>query len=40
MLKHLRILFTEVIHMYPDNVNEVAFNLLDSHDTPRITHIS
>src|SRR5690625_6405372 len=22
--------------MYPDNVNEVAFNLLDSHDTERI----
>src|SRR5690625_6945043 len=27
---------SEVIHMYPNNVNEVAFNLLDSHDTPRI----
>lgn|SRR5690625_1598293 len=27
---------TEVLHMYPQNVNEVAFNLLDSHDTPRI----
>ena len=27
---------TEVMHMYPDHVNEVAFNLLDSHDTPRI----
>ncbi|WP_028782009.1 alpha-glycosidase [Thalassobacillus devorans] len=27
---------TKVLHMYPDNVNEVAFNLLDSHDTPRI----
>src|SRR5699024_3605219 len=27
---------TEVMHMYPKNVNEVAFNLLDSHDTPRI----
>ncbi|WP_047980606.1 glycoside hydrolase family 13 protein [Ornithinibacillus contaminans] len=25
-----------VLHMYPKNVNEVAFNLLDSHDTPRI----
>ncbi|WP_404454530.1 glycoside hydrolase family 13 protein [Oceanobacillus kapialis] len=25
-----------VSHMYPQNVNEVAFNLLDSHDTPRI----
>ncbi|ASN04662.1 glycoside hydrolase family 13 protein [Virgibacillus necropolis] len=27
---------TDVQHMYPKNVNEVAFNLLDSHDTPRI----
>ncbi|MBM7554081.1 alpha-glycosidase [Thalassobacillus pellis] len=27
---------TQVLHMYPANVNEVAFNLLDSHDTPRI----
>ncbi|RCW77175.1 alpha-glycosidase [Saliterribacillus persicus] len=27
---------TEVLHMYPENVNEVSFNLLDSHDTPRI----
>ncbi|MDP4171923.1 MAG: glycoside hydrolase family 13 protein, partial [Bacillota bacterium] len=27
---------TNVIHMYPKNVNEVAFNLVDSHDTPRI----
>lgn len=26
----------KVLHMYPKNVNEVAFNLLDSHDTPRI----
>jgi len=26
----------EVLHMYPDNVNESSFNLLDSHDTPRI----
>lgn len=25
-----------VIHMYPKNVNEVAFNLVGSHDTPRI----
>ncbi|GAQ16189.1 neopullulanase [Oceanobacillus picturae] len=25
-----------VMHMYPQNVNEAAFNLLDSHDTPRI----
>jgi len=27
---------TKVLHMYPNNVNEVSFNLLDSHDTPRI----
>ncbi|GAE93390.1 neopullulanase [Gracilibacillus boraciitolerans JCM 21714] len=27
---------TKVLHMYPQNVNEVAFNLLDSHDTARI----
>lgn len=27
---------TDVLHMYPNNVNEVLFNLLDSHDTPRI----
>ncbi|WP_066191713.1 glycoside hydrolase family 13 protein [Gracilibacillus timonensis] len=27
---------TKVLHMYPQNVNEVTFNLLDSHDTPRI----
>ncbi|WP_409288600.1 glycoside hydrolase family 13 protein [Peribacillus sp. SCS-37] len=26
----------ELQNMYPQNVNEVAFNLLDSHDTPRI----
>lgn len=25
-----------VLHSYPKNVNEVAFNLLGSHDTPRI----
>ncbi|WP_217586516.1 glycoside hydrolase family 13 protein [Lentibacillus saliphilus] len=27
---------TQVQVMYPDHINEVAFNLLDSHDTPRI----
>ncbi|WP_208589796.1 glycoside hydrolase family 13 protein [Gracilibacillus suaedae] len=27
---------TNVLHMYPQNVNEAAFNLLDSHDTARI----
>ena len=27
---------SNVLHMYPANVNEVAFNLFDSHDTPRI----
>lgn len=29
-------MITEVQHMYPKNVNGVVFNLLDSHDTPRI----
>ncbi|MCH1626144.1 alpha-glycosidase [Fredinandcohnia quinoae] len=29
-------MISKVQHMYPNNVNEVAFNLLDSHDTPRI----
>lgn len=27
---------TEVAHMYAQPINEVAFNLVDSHDTPRI----
>ncbi|KGX92716.1 cyclomaltodextrinase [Pontibacillus halophilus JSM 076056 = DSM 19796] len=27
---------THVLNMYPDHVNEVQFNLLGSHDTPRI----
>ncbi|PLR97757.1 alpha-glycosidase [Bacillus sp. T33-2] len=27
---------TNVLHMYPKNVNEAAFNLVGSHDTPRI----
>lgn len=27
---------TNVLHMYPKTVNEVAFNLVGSHDTPRI----
>ncbi|SFA89881.1 MULTISPECIES: glycoside hydrolase family 13 protein [unclassified Bacillus (in: firmicutes)] len=31
---------TEALLMYPDNVTEVAFNLLGSHDTPRILHVS
>ncbi|MEN2768646.1 glycoside hydrolase family 13 protein [Ornithinibacillus xuwenensis] len=30
----------DVQHMYPKNVNEVAFNLLDSHDTPRILSLA
>ncbi|CAG9623433.1 alpha-glycosidase [Sutcliffiella rhizosphaerae] len=30
---------SKVMHSYPDNVNEVAFNLLGSHDTPRILTI-
>lgn len=31
---------TNVLHSYPANVNEVAFNLLDSHDTSRILSIA
>ncbi|SER24657.1 Glycosidase [Gracilibacillus ureilyticus] len=31
---------TGILHMYPANVNEVAFNLLDSHDTPRILTVA
>ncbi|WP_078547896.1 glycoside hydrolase family 13 protein [Litchfieldia alkalitelluris] len=31
---------SNVLHSYPNNVNEVAFNLLDSHDTPRILTIA
>ncbi|MFC4386762.1 glycoside hydrolase family 13 protein [Gracilibacillus marinus] len=27
---------TKVLHMYPQNVNEVSFNLLGSHDTARV----
>ncbi|MGA9287950.1 MAG: glycoside hydrolase family 13 protein [Anaerobacillus sp.] len=27
---------TSLLHSYPENVNEVAFNLLGSHDTPRM----
>lgn len=27
---------TRVLHMYPANVNAVAFNLVGSHDTPRV----
>ncbi|PLS16078.1 alpha-glycosidase [Bacillus sp. M6-12] len=27
---------SEVLHYYPNSVNEVSFNLLGSHDTPRI----
>ncbi|GGI10089.1 glycoside hydrolase family 13 protein [Gottfriedia solisilvae] len=30
---------SEVLHSYPQNVNEVAFNLLGSHDTPRVLTI-
>ncbi|MFD1739838.1 glycoside hydrolase family 13 protein [Bacillus salitolerans] len=32
-------IISNVLHMYPNNVNEVQFNLLDSHDTPRILTI-
>ncbi|MGI8315481.1 glycoside hydrolase family 13 protein [Halobacillus mangrovi] len=35
-LEHFKNQISHVEHMYPENVNEVAFNLLDSHDTPRI----
>lgn len=31
---------TNVLQSYPENVNEVAFNLLDSHDTSRILSIA
>ncbi|WP_425590466.1 glycoside hydrolase family 13 protein [Fictibacillus sp. b24] len=27
---------TSVLHMYPENINEAAFNLLGSHDTKRV----
>ncbi|TDL35342.1 alpha-glycosidase [Jeotgalibacillus sp. S-D1] len=27
---------TRVQHMYPENINQVTFNLIGSHDTPRI----
>ncbi|WLR42916.1 alpha-glycosidase [Bacillus carboniphilus] len=30
----------KVSHMYPKNVNEVMFNLLGSHDTPRVLTIA
>ncbi|XZF77299.1 glycoside hydrolase family 13 protein [Bacillus sp. AL-1R] len=29
-------IISEVLHSYPQNINEVAFNLLGSHDTPRV----
>jgi cyclomaltodextrinase / maltogenic alpha-amylase / neopullulanase len=32
-------IITNVLHSYPNNVNEAAFNLLGSHDTPRILTI-
>ncbi|KHE72878.1 glycoside hydrolase family 13 protein [Halobacillus sp. BBL2006] len=35
-LDHFKNQISHVQHMYPENVNKVAFNLLDSHDTPRI----
>lgn len=31
---------SHVLHSYPNNVNEVSFNLLGSHDTPRILTIA
>ncbi|WP_404454505.1 alpha-glycosidase [Virgibacillus necropolis] len=33
-------MITDVQHMYPKHVNDVAFNLLDSHDTPRILSLA
>jgi cyclomaltodextrinase / maltogenic alpha-amylase / neopullulanase len=30
---------SDVLHSYPQNINEVAFNLLGSHDTPRVLTI-
>jgi cyclomaltodextrinase / maltogenic alpha-amylase / neopullulanase len=38
--EQFRHIMTNVMHMYPKNVNEVLFNLLDSHDTPRILTIA
>ncbi|MFC7322447.1 glycoside hydrolase family 13 protein [Halobacillus campisalis] len=35
-LSHFKNQLTHVQHMYPESVNEVSFNLLDSHDTPRV----
>lgn len=32
-------IISEVLHSYPQNINEVAFNLLGSHDTPRVLTI-
>ncbi|PGL69984.1 glycoside hydrolase family 13 protein [Bacillus sp. AFS055030] len=29
-------IISDVLHSYPQNINEVAFNLLGSHDTPRV----
>lgn len=31
---------TEILHMYPENVQNYLFNLLDSHDTARILTLS
>jgi len=31
---------TNVLQLYPENVNEVSFNLLDSHDTSRILSLA
>ena len=30
----------EALYRYPSNVNEVMFNLLDSHDTPRLATLA
>ncbi|OZM56338.1 alpha-glycosidase [Lottiidibacillus patelloidae] len=34
--EHFSNIINRVIHAYPEHVNAVQFNLLDSHDTPRI----
>ncbi|EIT84552.1 alpha amylase [Fictibacillus macauensis ZFHKF-1] len=37
---HYAAQINHVLHSYPQNVNEVAFNLLDSHDTPRLLTVA
>ncbi len=35
-VKQFKNRLTEIMHMYPENVQNYLFNLLDSHDTPRV----